>query len=291
MGMRINTNVSSLKAQRFAENNTNLIGKSFEKLSSGTRINRSADDAAGLAISENIRGKTRGLAVAKRNASDAVSMVQIAEGGMNEMSNILIRMRELTVQAASDTIGDLERGFLNREYTQMVDEMDRIAKTTEYNDMQFFNTEKTQFVVQVGVNGSSAEENKDTITLDLSGIQFNSENLGFGKEAEIGPVEPDLSDAPDREAISAKLSTIDDALKRITSERATLGAIQNRVETAINSIGIGMENMMEANSRLRDTDYAAETSKLTQNRILMQASASVMGQANQTPEIALQLLR
>lgn len=290
MGMRIRTNVSSLVSQRHAERNNEAMSKSLERLSSGSRINRSADDAAGLAISENIEGKTRGLSQAKRNANDAVSMVQIAEGGMNEMSNILIRMRELTVQAASDTIGDSERGFLNREYTQLVDEIDRIAKTAEFNGLKFFDTEKTEFVIQVGTNNSAPEDNIDTLTIDLSGIQFNSEQLGLGKENEIGPVSED-GDAPTRAEIGEKLSTIDTALKRVASERATLGAVQNRLGSTISNIGVSIENMSTAKSRIADVDYASETAEMTKSRILTQASTSVLSQANTSQDMVLQLLR
>lgn len=291
MGMRIRTNVSSLTAQRFSEQNNTNISKSFEKLSSGYRINRSADDAAGLAVSENLNAKVRGLYQARRNANDAVSMVQIAEGGMNEMSNILIRLRELTVQSASDTIGEKERGFLNREYTQLVDEIDRIAQTTEFNGLQFFNTDKTQFVIQVGVNNSEPEVNRDTINIDLSGIQFNSEQLGLGKDAEIGPTDFEGTDGPTRQEISQKLEVIDSGLSRVASERATLGAIQNRLGSAISNLGVSMENMSAARSRIVDVDYAAEVSELTKNRILTQASTSVLGQANVSQEMALSLLR
>ena len=291
MGMRIRTNIESLVAQRFMEQNQNSLSKSFERLSSGYRINRSADDAAGLAVSENIRGKTRGLNAAKRNAMDATSMVQIAEGAMNEMGNIMIRLRELTVQAASDTIGDKERGFLNREYGQLVNELDRISKTAEFNGLKFFDTEKTRLIVQVGVNGTSPEENIDTITLNLDGLQFNSESLGLGKGAEIGPVESDASDAPSRDEIAAKLNTIDNSLKDIAGERATLGAVQNRLNAAIRNLGVSMENMSQARSVIMDVDFASETANLTQSRILSQASTSVLAQTNMRPEMALQLLR
>ncbi len=291
MGMRIRTNVASLTAQRHTEQNNATMGKAFEKLSSGYRINRSSDDAAGLAISENLRGKIRGLGQAKRNTNDAISMVQIAEGAMDEMSNIMVRMRELTVQSASDTIGDPERGYLNREYTQLVDEIDRISKTAEFNGLQFFNTEKTEFVVQVGVNGTMPEDNSDTITLDLAGIQFNSESLGLGKEAEIGPSGIDSGDAPDRNEIAAKLSLIDSGLTRLASERSTLGAVQNRLNSAVNNLSVSTENMSQARSRIVDTDFAQETANLTQNRIMTQASTSVLSQASAGPEMALQLLR
>ncbi|NBQ53198.1 MAG: flagellin FliC, partial [Proteobacteria bacterium] len=191
MGMRIRTNVSSLTAQRFLSDSNSQLQSSMEKLSSGYRINKSADDAAGLAISESLRGKVRGLNVAQRNANDAVSLVQVAEGGMNEMTNILVRLRELSVQSSTDTIGDRERGYLNREYTQLVDELDRIGSSTEFNGTKIFdpNNTQSQFVIQVGTNGTAPEENIDTIRIGLEGLKFNSESLGLGKGAEIGPAE------------------------------------------------------------------------------------------------------
>ncbi len=289
MGMRIRTNVPSLIAQRHAENNNGEMSKSYERLSSGFRINRSADDAAGLAVGESIKAKTRGLNQAKRNATDAVSMIQIAEGATNEMSNILIRLRELTVQSASDTIGDTERGFLNREYVALVDEIDRIAKTAEYNGTKFFATENPKMVIQVGVNGTSPEENIDTINLDFSGLQITTETLGLGKESEIGP--KNIGDtAPTRDEIAGRLTVLDTALKSIAGERATLGAVQNRLNSSISNLGIATENMSLARSRIMDVDYAQETSTLTQSKIMTQASTAVLSQANVSQENALALL-
>ena len=291
MGMRIRTNVSSLISQRFMNNNTNSQMKSLERLSSGYRINKSSDDAAGLAVSESIRAKVRGLNVAKRNANDAVSMIQIAEGSMNEMSDILIRLRELSVQSASDSIGSQERGYLNREYTQLVDEMDRIVATTEFNNLKLFQQEdKSEFVIQVGTNGSQPEENQDTISIDLQGLLFKSEDLGLAKEEEIGPIEIDGA-GPERSEIAEKLGIIDNAINRLASERATLGSVQSRLGSAINNLGVNVENLETANSRIRDVDFAAETSKLAQARVMLQSSTSVLSQANQVPEVALQLLR
>ncbi|MCX6104698.1 MAG: flagellin [Proteobacteria bacterium] len=291
MGMRIRTNVNSLVAQRFMERNNGEMNSSLERLASGYRINKSSDDAAGLAISENLRGQLRGLNVAKRNANDAVSMVQVAEGGMNEMTNILIRLRELTVQSASDTIGDKERSFLNREYTQLVDEMDRIGNSTEFNGRKMFAPDGglAQFVVQIGTRGTTPEANSDTITINLEGIKFNSNTLGLGKGTEIGA---QGDDSPlTRTEIADKLTTIDDALGRMASERATLGAVQNRLGSAIGNLGVSMENQQLAMSRIRDVDYAAETASLTQAKIMTQANVSVLSQANAAPEMALQLLR
>lgn len=290
LAMRIRTNVSSLTAQRFLNLNNQSMQKNLEKLSSGYRINRSADDAAGLAVSESLKAKIRGLSQAQRNANDAVSMIQIAEGAMNEMGNIMTRLRELTIQASSDTLGEREKSFLNREYVQLVDELDRISKTTEFNGLRFFNTDKTEFVIQVGVNASKAKDNVDTITIDLSGLQFNSKSLKLGKGGEIGP-KSEGAKGPSRDQIVSNLTKIDNALARLASERSTLGAIQNRLNSAINNLSDSIENMSAAKSRIVDADFAKETAELTQNKILSSASVAVLAQANTTPEYALQLLR
>lgn len=293
MGLRIRTNVSALSAQRFAQQNSANMNKSLERLSSGYRINQASDDAAGLAVSESTRAKVRGLNQAKRNANDAVSMVQIAEGSLGEMSNILVRLRELTVQSSSDTVGDTERGYLNREYTQLVDEIDRINKTTEFNSLKLFdeNAEDT-LTVQVGVNHSSPEDNQDTLSVSLEGLKtLTSEGLGLGKGAEIGPTELDASDSVDRDSIAEKLTNIDGAINRIVSERATLGSVQSRLDKAFSNLSIQTENLETANSRIRDVDFAKETSDLAKSRVLQSSSISVLTQANATPEVALQLLR
>lgn len=293
MGLRIRTNASALSAQRFARENGDSLNKSMEKLSSGYRINSAADDAAGLAVSESIRAKVRGLNQAKRNANDAVSMVQIAEGSLNEMSNIMIRLRELTVQSASDTIGDAERGYLNREYTQLVDEIDRINATTEFNSLKIFDEEATEnLTIQVGTNHSSPEDNSDTLSINLEGLKtLTSEGLGLGKGAEIGPTELDASDAVDRNTIAEKLTNIDDAINRLASERATLGSVQSRLDKAFSNLSVQTENLETANSRIRDVDFASETSTLAKSRVLQSSSLAVLAQANAKPEAALQLLR
>lgn len=290
MGMRIRTNVSSLISQRFLNNNNDELTQSLERLSSGYRINKSSDDAAGLAVSESLRAKVRGLNVAKRNANDGISMVQIAEGAMNEMSNIMIRLRELTVQAASDTLGDNERGYLNREYTQLVDEVDRISKTAEFNNIKLFDTgDRSEFVIQVGTNGSASEANEDTISINLEGLKFNSETLELGKESEIGPKTPDES-SPTRDEIAGRLTTIDNAINRLASERATLGSVQSRLGSALNNLGVSIENMDTAKSRIKDVDFAEESTRLSQAQVLKASSTSVLAQANQSPQMALQLL-
>ncbi len=292
MGMRIRTNVPAITAQRFMSDNKDSMNKSMERLSSGYRINKSADDAAGLAISESLRAKTRGLNQAKRNANDAVSLVQVAEGGMNEMTNILIRLRELSVQSSTDTLGEKERSFLNREYVQLVDEIDRIANGTEFNGIKIFdeNSDKEQFVIQVGTNGTDPEANIDTVSVSLAGLKFSTETLGLGKESEIGPLEAGDT-GPAREEISQKLTVIDDALSKISGERASLGAMQSRLGSAMSNISTSVENMETAKSRIKDVDFASETAELTQSRILTSSSLSILSQANAAPEQVLQLLR
>ena len=291
MGMRIRTNVASLVSQRFMEKNNAHLSNSLERLSSGYRINKSADDAAGLAISENLRGQVRGLNVAKRNANDAISLIQVAEGGMNEMTNILIRLRELTTQSASDTLGEQERSFLNKEYTQMVDELDRIGNASEFNGKKIFdmNNELSKYVIQVGIRGTSPEENTDTLTINLEGLKFNTETLGFGKGSEIG-ADVVGEQGPTRDEIAARLTTVDTALARISSERATLGSVQSRLGSSISNLGLSIESQQTAMSRIKDVDFAAETANLTQSKIMTQSSSAVLLQANAAPELALQLL-
>lgn len=282
MGMRIRTNVESLTAQRFMGQNNEGMSQSLERLSSGYRINKSADDAAGFAISENLRAKTRGLNQAKRNANDGISLVQVAEGSLNEVNNILVRLRELSVQAASDTLGSKEKGFLEKEYVQLVDEIDRISQTTEFNGLTLMSDEaaSAELSVQVGYNG----ESHDTIKLKLS-----DSNQGISATS-LGIRDSGLS-GESREDIAANLGVLDDALTKVASQRASLGASQSRLTSAINNLSINTESLQAANSRIRDVDFAEETAKLTQSRIMSQASLSVLSQANQRPEMALSLLR
>jgi flagellin len=241
-----------------------------------------------------MRGKIRGLNQAKRNANDAVSMLQVAEGAMNEMGNILIRMRELTVQASSDTLGDRDRSFLNREYVQLAHEIDRIAATTEFNENKFFvedsDNPRTEYVIQVGPNDTPVEANRDTLSINLEGLKFTSEDLGINKGSEIGP-ENMTEGGPARDEISGKLTVIDGALERLASERATIGSMQSRLDSTINNLSISVENLNTARSRIKDLDYAEETSHLAKQKIISQSALSVLSQANQVPEMALALLR
>lgn len=293
MGLRIKTNVPSLTAQRRLRDTTGEMSKNMEKLASGYRINRSADDAAGLAISETMTGKIRSLNQAKRNASDGVSLIQVAEGSMNEISNILIRLRELSTQSASDTIGNLERSYTNKEYTQLVEEIDRISATSEFNGLKLLggadeNSGVGELTLHVGA-GDGLVPNTDTISIDIDAIKLDAANvLGLNKEAEIGPVETDGSF--DRATAAEKLNTLDVAIKRVAGNRALLGAKQSRLESTINNLGIQVENLSTSRSRIRDVDFAEVTAEFTQNRILGQAGASVLAQASAIPELAIKLL-
>ncbi len=280
MTMRIRTNVESLTAQRQLTSNSQDMSNSSEKLSSGYRINKSADDAAGLAISENLRGKVRGLNQAKRNANDGVSLIQVAESGLTEVTNIMVRLKELSVQAASDTFSNSERGYLQKEYAQLVDEVDRISATTEFNGLKLLADNSTNLRVQVGYNGTENDSIKIDFTDEPGGI--NSETLGI-KGTQIADVE--------RDVIAGNLKIIDDALQKVNNTRATLGANQSRLNSTIQNIGVTAEGMQAANSRIRDVDFAEETAKYTQARILSSAGLSVLTQANQKPEMALSLLR
>ena len=295
MGLRIRTNVPALKAQRNLSTVTGAMQDNMEKLSSGYRINKSADDAAGLAISESLGGKIRSVDQARRNASDGVSLIQVAEGSMNEISNILIRLRELATQASSDTIGNLERSYTNKEYRELVDEIDRISNSSEFNGRFLLggaeaNQGVTNLTIHVGA-GDGTIPNSDTIQFDIDTIKINArEVLGLNAEAEVGPM--DVTDLTfERETAASKLGVIDSAIKRVAGNRAVLGAKQSRLMSTINNLGVQLENMATSRSRIKDVDFAVEVAQMTQNRIIAQAGVSVLGQANQIPELALGLLR
>jgi flagellin len=276
MGLRINTNVASLNAQRNLMGTKWGLDKSLEKLSSGYRINRAGDDAAGLAISENLRAQVRGLKQASRNAQDGISLVQVAEGGLNEISSILIRLRELAVQAASDTIGPVERQFLNVEYDQLVSETDRIADSTEFNGTQLLSGTGSILDFQVGTRN---DPNIDRLSFDASKADANSAALGVN-----------LTSVADKASAQNSLAAIDSAIVSVSAMRADFGAIQNRLQSTVGNIAVGVENLSAANSRIRDVDIAEETAELTKNNILLQAGTSVLAQANQTSQTALSLL-
>lgn len=276
MGLRIATNVASLNAQKNLGGTQRAMNTAFERLSSGYRINKAADDAAGLAISENLRGLIRGFRQANRNANDGISLVQVAEGSLNEVSSMLIRLRELGVQSASDTIGDTERKFLDVEYQQLKSEMQRITDSTNFNGYDLLNGTGGVIDIQVGVHNDSF---KDRISFNAAAANSSLEALGMVMET-----------IATKEGAQGSLTRIDDALTSVNAIRANFGALQNRLVSTSANLMVTDENYSAANSRIRDTDVAAETSEMTRNNILMQAGISVLGQANSAQQMALKLL-
>jgi len=275
MGLRIGTNVASLTVQRNIQNNSQETQRSLARLSSGQRIVNASDDAAGLAISNNLEAEIRGLKQASRNANDGVSFVQTAEGGLNEVSNILIRLRELGVQAGSDTIGDEERSFLNREYQNLKQEVDRIAQVTNFNGRPLLNGSGDDLAFQVGTR----KGDNDTIHYRTSEANATSGNLGINGSG-VGS----RSDALD------SLESVDSAIKKVNEYRSTMGAMQNRLHSAANNLSIHIENLSDARSRIADTDIAEEASKLARNNVLQSAGIAVLAQANAAPQGVLRLL-
>ena len=276
MGFRIVTNTSALGAQRHLGNTHRLLDKSMERLSSGSRINHAGDDAAGLAISENLIAQVRGLRQAKRNAMDGVSLIQVSEGGLNELGSILIRLRELAVQAASDTIGEVERKFTDREFQSLKDEIDRIANATEFNGTPLLNGRAGIIEVQVGVRNNPLLDrvvyNGESANVTLAALKLGGESIATKLGAQTS------------------LSVVDDALVNVNSVRADLGALQNRLQSTINNLAISDENLSAANSRIRDVDVAEVSSEMTRNQILMQSGTAVLSQANVMNRMALKLL-
>lgn len=276
MGLRINTNVPSLSAQRSLGINTRNLNDNLRKLSSGERITKAGDDAAGLAISENLKAQIRGMRQAKRNAGDAVSLLQTAEGGMNEISNIIIRLRELSVQAASDTVGTTERGFSDIEFQSLKEEIDRISKSTEFNGIKLLDGTGGKLEFQVGTKN-------DPI---LDRLQYD----GSRADASLKALGLEIDGVATKEGAQNALQKLDDALVHINGTRANFGALQNRLQSTQNNLEISDENLSAANSRIRDVDVASETADMTKNNILLQAGISVLSQANQSPNTALKLL-
>lgn len=276
MGLRINTNVTSLAAQRTLAANNAEQSQTLGKLSSGTRIVKSADDAAGLAISEKLKAQIRGVNQAERNANDGISMIQTAEGGLSEASNILVRLRELAVQSSSDTVGDSERKFTDLEYQNLKQEMERISQVTEFNGKKLLNGQGDKYDFQIGINN---DDFQDRIKFDAAKMNASMDALGIGELA-----------VASKEGSQASLLKIDTAIQNVSGQRAELGAVQNRLTSTINNLQTSSENLSAANSRIRDTDFAAETAKNTKMNILTNAGTSVLSQANSQGQAALKLL-
>jgi flagellin len=278
MGLRIATNVSSLTSQRHLRETRELLDRSLERLSSGYRINRAGDDAAGLAISEKLRAKIRGLVQAQRNSSDGISLIQVAEGGLNEVQNILVRLRELGVQAASDTIGNRERKFLDLEYQSLKDEIDRIANATEFNGTFLLDGTGGSLDFQVNTGGENLL-GVDRISFDAFKLDVKAGRLGL-EDAGVNA----------KQVAQRSLAIVDDAIEHVSATRAELGAIENRLTSTIRNLSISVENLSAARSRIKDVDIAEETAEMTKHNILMQAGTSVLTQANNVPKLALALL-
>jgi len=276
MGLRVGTNVQSISSQRALKASVRDQNKALNKLSTGSRINTAGDDAAGLAISENLKANIRGSQQAARNAGDGISMIQTAEGGMNEVSNILVRLRELSVQAASDTIGDQERKFTNLEFQQLTTEIDRIANSSTFNGKELLTGNGDKLEFQVGVNDN---ESTDRVSYDPSLTNITAGDLGVGSLGIKSKVDA-----------QENLSKLDKAIETVNGSRASLGALQNRLQSTINNLEVRVENLSAANSRIRDADVAVESSKLQKANILTQAGTTVLAQANVSKQAALKLL-
>lgn len=276
MGLRINTNIQSLKAQSSMGQVEARKADSMAKLSSGTRINKAGDDAAGLAISEKLKANIRGTQQATRNAGDGISMIQTAEGGLSETSNILIRLRELSVQAASDTVGDTERKFADLEFQNLTQEVDRIATSTEFNGKKLLTGEGDTMEFQVGVMNDAKNDRLSYRPQDSSGKASDLGIEGLGVQTKASAQE--------------NLEKIDNAINGINGNRANLGALQNRLQSTISNLETRNENLAAANSRIRDTDVASESAELAKANILSAASTSVLAQANQNGSAALKLI-
>jgi flagellin len=277
MGLRIGTNIASMSAQRNLSKTSVEMQRTFNRLASGNRITSAGDDAAGLSISENLTAQIRSLKQAERNANDGISFVQVAEGGLSEVGNILVRLRELSIQAASDTIGDRERGFIDKEYQSLKNEVDRIAGTTNFNGTPLLNGQapKGDLEIQVGARNNA----DDRIKFSVNDADVRTDKLGIS-----GISTKSIDDARD------SLDKLDEAIGRVTGARAGLGAMQNKLQSATNTISIAKENLSNARSRIADTDIAEEATAMAQKQILQQAGVSVLAQANAAPQAALKLL-
>jgi flagellin len=284
MAIRIFNNTASTNAQRNLDINSNRLATSIERISSGIRINRGADDAAGLAISEGLRSDIRALRQATRNANDGMSLVNVAEGALNEQSGILIRLRELASQAATGTVGSSERASIQLEFSALRDELTRIANTTEFNGIGLIdgslassvaNTNHT--LIQIGIDNSVNSRLNLNSTLALDGV--TSANLGLDT----------LSITAAAEALTA-LASIETAIASVSDSRGKVGATQNRLQRAVSPLSISTENLQAAESAIRDADIAHEIAELTRNQILVQTSTAMVGQSNLIPQSVLQLL-
>ncbi|MBN1609560.1 MAG: flagellin FliC [Polyangiaceae bacterium] len=276
MGLVIQTNVASMEAQKNLVRNQKLLQSSYNKLSSGFRVNTAADDAAGLAISESMKSQIRSYTVAERNAGDGISMAQTAEGALGEVHNVLGRMRELAMQASNGSLGSADRGYLDTEFKSLQGEISRIQGSTKFNGTSLIdNGSASSVTFQVGLN----DEGDDQITVQFNGIDLD----------DVVGTSTLLTGATADNALDA-LSVIDDAIATVSSARSGFGAAMNKLDVATNNIQTMRLNISAANSRIRDVDMAEETSSLARNQVLAQAGTSILAQANQLPQLAYGLL-
>jgi flagellin len=301
--MIINHNISALNTHRQLSSATNAQSKSMEKLASGMRINRAGDDAAGLAISEKMRGQIRGLDQASRNSQDAISLIQTAEGALNETTDILQRMRELATQASTDTNTTNDRGEIQKEMDSLTSEINRIGNTTEFNTQKLLNGSKDTATAGTGLQFQIGANENQSLTLEIKdmrasalGLTGTAGDAGFtaadgvsdGTNSTASEAGLDVSSASTASAAITKIQT---AIDKVSAERSKLGANQNRLEHTINNLGTSSENLSAAESRVRDTDMAKTMMEQTKNSLLAQASQAMLAQANQQPQGVLQLLR
>ncbi len=275
MALRINTNTSSLKAQQNLGKSQAALSKSFERLSSGFRINSAADDAAGLAVSESLTSRIRSFAVAERNTNNAISMANTAEGGLQELSSVVIRMRELAVQSANGDLTSTDRGYLDTEFQLMSQEIDRLANQTDFNGVALLAGSSTSISFQVGINTTAY----DTISVDFGGVSVS--NLGLSGISVGGATATNATTA---------INALDSALSSVSTTRAKFGAASNRLGYALSNSQTIRTNLSAANSAIRDVDVASETATLARSQVLLQAGTSVLAQANQAPSLALSLI-
>lgn len=274
MALTVNTNIASIQAQRSLGSVTSRLGNSFRRLSSGLRIASAADDAAGLAISERLRAQVRSLDQARRNANDGISMVQTAEGALNETGSLLLRLRELSVQANNGTVSSADRDTLQQEFSELVGEIDRIAQSTEFNNINLLDGSQASVSFQVGIGTTAGV---DTLSVDLSSARSSALSI-------------DTLDVGSTGDPSAAITAIDSAIDTVSGLRGRLGATQNRLQSTISNLGTTSENLTAAESRVRDVDVAFETARLTRLQIMQQAAVSVLAQTNALPQAALRLL-
>lgn len=277
MGLRIKSNVASQMVQKDLRKVSGKAQDSFAKLSSGKRITKSADDAAGLGIAKKMEAEVRGLKMAQKNANNGISMIQVAEGGLDESTNILTRMRELSIQAASDTVGERERGYLNKEYTQLVSEVDRISKTTKFSGSELLTGESENGVMEFHVGAYAGEDNK--ISFDTQEANATAEGLGIAG-----------SNITSKNDAAENLAAIDEAIDKVSGFRSSFGAIQSRLQSTVTNLDTSATNTEAARSRIEDVDVAEESAKLASTNVMKSAGVAALSQANSLPNSALRLI-